>query len=105
MTLGLVLMFAAALPVSAQSFGRGFGGSMSNKKKAVVIGGGAVAGAVLGGVLGGKKGAVLGGVLGAGAGTGYVYVKGKREQDRYGYYGDDYRYRDGYRYSRRNRRF
>jgi osmotically inducible lipoprotein OsmB len=104
MTLGLILMFAAAMPVSAQWGYRDRG--MSNKKKALIIGGGAAAGAALGAVLGGKKGAVIGGVLGAGGGTGYVVLKERRDRDRYGYYDgrDDYRYRDGYRYSRRYRR-
>jgi hypothetical protein len=92
--LSLVLLFAAALPASAQSR---FGGSMSKKEKVVSIGGGAAAGAIIGGLLGGKKGAVLGGLLGAGAGTGYVYIKGKREEDRYGRYG---RY-ERYNYNRR----
>ena len=104
LALSLVVMFAAVAPASAQSR---FGGSMSTKKKAVIIGGGAVAGAVLGGILGGKKGAVLGGVLGGGGGAGYVYYKGKREEDRYGRYDDyrDYRsYRGRDRYSRSYRR-
>jgi len=97
MVLGLVIMFAAVMPASAQS---SFGGSMSTKKKVGIIGGGAVAGAVIGGLLGGKKGAVVGAVAGGGGGAGYVYYKGKQEEDRYGYY--DYRdYRrsrnDGYR--------
>lgn len=104
--LGLVIMLAAVVPVNAQSFG----GSMSNKKKVAIIAGGAAAGAVIGGLLGGKKGAIIGGVAGGGAGTGYVYYKGKQEEDRYGYYGygDDYYYdryeqrRDARRYARRS---
>lgn|SRR5262249_36428653 len=96
-TLGLALLLAATSIASAQSR---FGGSMSTKEKAAYIGGGAAAGALLGGLLGGKRGAVLGGLLGAGGGAGYVYYKGRQEQDRYGrYYGyRDYNYRDyGYR--------
>jgi hypothetical protein len=99
--LSLALLFAIAIPASAQSR---FGGSMSTKKKVGIIGGGAAAGAIVGGLLGGKKGAVIGGLLGAGGGAGYVYVEGRRERDRYGeygYYRDDYR-RDNYR--RFNRR-
>ncbi|HEY9230757.1 MAG TPA: hypothetical protein VIS78_01385 [Blastocatellia bacterium] len=92
--LSLALLFAIVAPVSAQER---FGGSMSTRKKAGIIAGGAAAGALLGGLMGGKKGAVVGGLLGAGGGTGYVYYRGKREQERYGYYGDDrYRYY-GYR--------
>jgi hypothetical protein len=79
--LSLVLMFAAAVPASAQS---SFGGSMSTKSKVKYIGGGAAAGAIIGGLLKGKKGAIIGGLLGGGAGAGYVYIKGKREEDRYG---------------------
>jgi hypothetical protein len=107
-TLSLVVLFAAAMPASAQSR---FGGSMSTKKKAGIIAGGAAAGAVIGGLLGGKKGAVLGGVLGGGGGAGYVYYKGKQEEDRYGYYDGyrDYRgyrgYRSRDRYSRSYRRY
>ena len=105
MTLGLLLMFAAAMPADAQWW-RDRDRGLSNKKKALIIGGGAAAGAALGAVLGGKKGAVIGGVLGAGGGTGYVVLKDRRDRDRYeGFYGrDNYRYRDGYRYSRRYRR-
>ena len=90
--LGLTLLLAATSIASAQSR---FGGSMSTKEKAAYIGGGAAAGAVLGGLLGGKRGAVLGGLLGAGGGTGYVYYKGRQEEQRYGrYYGyRDYDYR------------
>lgn len=94
LALGLVLLFAAVTPISAQDFG----GRMSNGKKTAIIGGGAVAGAVIGGLLGGKKGAVIGGLLGGGSGAGYVYYKGKQDEERYGYYGyrnDRYRnYRD-----------
>ena len=98
-TLGLVLLFAATNTANAQSFG----GRTSTKEKAAYIGGGAAAGALIGGLLGGKKGAVIGGLLGAGGGTGYVYYKGKREEDRYGrYYGyrdnRDYRAYDERRY-------
>jgi uncharacterized membrane protein YebE (DUF533 family) len=113
-TLSLVVLFAAAMPASAQSRYRdrsSFGGSMSTKKKVGIIAGGAAAGAVLGGLLGGKKGAVLGGLLGGGGGTGYVYYKGKQEEDRYGRY-DGYRsnrnyraYRSNDRYSRSYRRY
>lgn len=90
MALSLVLMFAAVIPASAQSR---FGGSMSTKSKIKYIGGGAAAGAIIGGLLKGKKGAVIGGLLGGGAGAGYVYVKGKREEDRYESYGRYYRSR------------
>ncbi len=100
MMLGLAIMMAAAMPASAQSLG----GSMSTKEKVATIGGSAAAGAVLGGLLKGKKGAVIGGLIGAGAGTGYVYIKGKREEDRYERYGYG-RYDRGrdryYRYARR----
>jgi len=103
LVLSLALLFAIAVPASAQSR---FGGSMSTKKKVGVIGGGAAAGALLGGLLKGKKGAVIGGLIGAGAGAGYVYVEGKREEDRYGEYGY-YRYRGGddYRRFAQKRRF
>ncbi|HJQ70551.1 MAG TPA: hypothetical protein VKA70_16355 [Blastocatellia bacterium] len=100
--LSLALLLAVAMPASAQSR---FGGSMSTKKKVGIIAGGAAAGALLGGVINGKKGAVLGGVIGGGAGAGYVYIEGKREEDRYAEY-DYYRYRDYRRddYRRFNRR-
>ena len=42
-------------------------------RKAINIGGGAVAGAILGAVLGGKKGALIGAAIGAGGG--YVATK------------------------------
>jgi hypothetical protein len=102
LTLSLVLIFAAVAPISAQDFG----GHMSNGKKTAIIAGSAAAGAVIGGLLGGKKGAVIGGLLGGGGGTGYVYYKGKREEDRYGRYYRDYRnrnYRDYGRYDGRGR--
>lgn len=38
-------------------------------RKAINIGGGALAGAVVGGLLGGRKGAVIGGLAGAGTGA------------------------------------
>jgi hypothetical protein len=83
-TLGLALLFAATNTANAQSFG----GRTSTREKAAYIGGGAAAGALIGGLLGGTKGAVIGGLLGAGGGTGYVYYKGKQDEDRYGrYYG------------------
>lgn len=88
--LGLALLLAVAMPASAQSR---FGGSMSTKKKVGIIAGGAAAGALIGGMMNGKKGAVIGGVIGGGAGAGYVYIEGKREEDRWAEY-DDYRYRD-----------
>ncbi len=97
-TLGLALLFAATNTANAQSFG----GRMSTKQKAAYIGGGAVAGALIGGLLGGKKGAVIGGLLGAGGGTGYVYYKGNREEDRYGRY---YGYRDNRDYRSYDRRY
>jgi uncharacterized membrane protein YebE (DUF533 family) len=90
--LSLVLMFAAAMPASA-SAQSSFGGSMSTKSKIKYIGGGAAAGAIIGGLLSGKKGAVIGGLLGGGAGAGYVYIKGKREEDRYGRYYRQRRFR------------
>jgi len=89
--LGLALLFVAmASTTNAQSFGR-----LSNGEKAGYIAGGAAAGAVIGGLLGGTKGAVIGGLLGAGGGTGYVYYKNQRDNDRYfGYRGHrDYDYR------------
>lgn len=102
-TLGLAILCVATTTANAQSFG----GRTSTKEKAAYIGGGAVAGALIGGLLGGKKGAVIGGLLGAGGGTGYVYYKGKQEEDRYGrYYGyrdnRDYRAYDERRYSYRD---
>lgn len=98
MVLSLALLFAIAIPASAQSR---FGGYMSTKKKVGIIGGGAAAGAIVGGLLGGKKGAIVGGLLGAGGGAGYVYIEGKRQEDRYGEY-DYYRYRENRRFNRRN---
>jgi hypothetical protein len=91
-TLGLAMLLAATNTANAQSFG---GRRTSTKEKAAYIGGGAAAGALIGGLLGGKKGAVIGGLLGAGGGTGYVYYKGKQEEDRYGRY---YGYRDNRNY-------
>ena len=98
-TLGLMLLFAATNTANAQSFGD----RLSTKEKAAYIGGGAAAGALIGGLLGGTKGAVVGGLLGAGGGTGYVYYKGRQEQDRYGRYhgyrdNRDYRVHDEWRY-------
>lgn len=106
MTLSLVLLFAAAMPANAQWRGRDR--DMSNKKKALIIGGGAAAGAALGALLGGKKGAIIGGVVGAGGGTGYVVLKDRRDRDRdrFGYYGrNDRRFRDNYRSYRSYRRY
>ncbi|MEW6130650.1 MAG: hypothetical protein AB1757_26705 [Acidobacteriota bacterium] len=91
--LSLVIMFGAVNAVNAQNFG----GSMSTKDKVKWIGGAAAAGAVIGGLLNGKKGAVIGAAVGAGAGAGTVYIKGKREEERYGRYYDR-RYRDNDRY-------
>lgn len=93
-TLGLALLLAAGSTANAQSR---FGGRMSTKEKAAYIGGGAAAGALIGGLLGGRKGAVIGGLLGAGGGTGYVYYRGRQQEDRYG---PNYGYRDyrGYDY-------
>ncbi|HYP29350.1 MAG TPA: hypothetical protein VE262_21745 [Blastocatellia bacterium] len=108
MTLGLLLMFAAAMPASAQWRNREWRDrGLSKKEKAAIIGGGAAAGVALGALLGGKKGAIIGGVLGAGGGTGYVVLKDRNDdRDRDGYYGrGNYRYRDGYRSSRRDRRW
>ncbi len=98
-TLGLMLLFVAASSANAQSFG----GRMSTGEKAGYIGGGAAAGAVIGGLLGGRKGAIIGGALGVAGGTGYVYARGREEQDRYGRdygyrYNDNNRLRDGNRY-------
>src|SRR5262249_30369169 len=90
--LSLAILLAAVAPVSAQSWSR-FGGSMTGRQKATYIGGGAAAGAVIGGLLNGRKGAVIGGLLGAGAGAATVYIKGRREEDRYRY---DSRYYNGY---------
>jgi hypothetical protein len=45
-------------------------------RKAVNIGGGALAGAVVGGLLGGRRGAAIGGL--AGAGTGYLVTRKQR---------------------------
>src|SRR5215813_10385577 len=85
LVLGLALM-CAAVPANAQSYYRDRNG-MSTQKKALVIGGSAAAGAVIGGLLGGKKGALIGGLLGGGAGTGYVVLNRRRDNDdRYGYY-------------------
>src|SRR5262249_61750236 len=75
-----LVIFAAVIPASAQS---PFGGSMSNGEKAGIIAGGAAAGAVIGGLLGGKKGAIIGGVAGAGGGAGYVYIRGRQEEERW----------------------
>ena len=91
-TLSLTLLLAVTSTANAQSFG----GRLSTKEKAAYIGGGAAAGALIGGLLGGKKGAVIGGLLGAGGGTGYVYYKGKQDENYYGY--RDYRYRGYNRY-------
>lgn len=92
-TLGLALLLAAGSAANAQTR---FGGRTSTKEKIGYIGGGAAAGALIGGLLGGKKGAVIGGLLGAGGGTGYVYYKGRQDEDRYRRYSDyrDYRYND-----------
>lgn len=105
MTLGLLLMFAAAMPASAQWRNREWRDrGLSNKEKAAIIGGGAAAGVALGALLGGKKGAIIGGIVGAGGGTGYVVLKDRNDRDRDGYYGrGDYRYRNGYRSYRRDR--
>ena len=90
-----LLFVATASTANAQSFR----GRLSNGEKAGYIAGGAAAGAVIGGLLGGGKGAVIGGLLGAGGGTGYVYYRDQRDNDRsYGYRGyDDHRYNRDYR--------
>jgi len=115
LALGFALL-CAAVPASAQSYYRDRD-RMSTQKKALVIGGSAAAGAVIGGLLGGKKGALIGGLLGGGAGTGYVVLNGRRNNDdRYGYYDSygryhyydrvydrdygRYRYSDSYRWRR-----
>jgi hypothetical protein len=90
--LGLLIMFAAVVPASAQSRYRFRDRGLSTKEKVGIVAGGAVAGAIIGGLLGGKKGAVIGGVVGGGAGGGYVYHRHRQEQDRYDRYGY-YRYR------------
>jgi hypothetical protein len=91
--LSLVIMFGAVSVSNAQSFG----GRMSTRDKVKWIGGGAAAGAVIGGLLNGKKGAAIGAAVGGAAGAGTVYIKGKREEERYGRYYDR-RYDNNSRY-------
>ena len=79
--LSLLVMFAAVSPASAQRRWRDRDRDMSNGAKAGVIAGGAVAGAVIGGLLKGKTGAVVGGLIGGGAGTGYVLLKDRNDND------------------------
>lgn len=100
-TLGLAILLAVGSTANAQSR---FGGRLSTKEKVGIIGGGAAAGALLGGLMGGKKGAVIGGLLGAGGGTGYVYYKGRQDDERYGRYYDYRDYRDYRGYSSREYR-
>jgi hypothetical protein len=94
-----MIMFVAVAPASAQSRyrDRWRDNGLSTKEKVAVIGGGAAAGAIIGGLLGGKKGAIIGGVLGGGAGTGYVIVKEKTD--------DDDRWERPYRGRYENRRY
>ena len=96
--LSLVIMFGAVSVSNAQSFG----GRMSTRDKVKWIGGGAAAGAVIGGLLNGKKGAAIGAVVGGAAGAGTVYIKGRRDEERYGRYYDR-RYYDNGRYYDYNR--
>jgi hypothetical protein len=104
MVLGLMIMFAAVMPASAQSRYRGRDRGLSTKEKIGIVAGGAAVGAIIGGLLGGKKGAVLGGVAGGGAGGGYVYYKHRQEDDRYERYGySRYRGYRGERYYRSRR--
>ena len=96
--LSLVIMFGAVSVSNAQSFG----GRMSTRDKVKWIGGGAAAGAVIGGLLNGKKGAAIGAVVGGAAGAGTVYIKGRRDEERYGRYYDRRYYNNGryYDYNR-----
>jgi hypothetical protein len=93
--LSLVIMFGAVSVSNAQSFG----GRMSTRDKVKWIGGGAAAGAVIGGLLNGRKGAAIGAVVGGAAGAGTVYVKGRRDEERYGRYYENGRYYDNGRYN------
>jgi len=99
--LALAIMLSATIPASAQSFG---GDRRSTGEKVAIIAGSAAAGALLGGLLKGGKGALIGGAIGGGAGTTYVYIQGRRDRERYGYYtdgryyGDDGYYRNWNRY-------
>ena len=52
-------------------------------RKAVNIGGGAVAGAIVGGLIGGKRGVVIGGAAGAGGGAIFHHYQGKRHRRHY----------------------
>jgi len=115
LVLSSIVLLAAVAPASAQERRwRDRDRDMSNRAKVGVIAGGAAAGALIGGLLKGKKGAILGGLIGGGAGTGYVLIKDRDNDDRwrgrfrnnqfrrfenrrdlrvrdYGYYGNDYR--------------
>ena len=97
--LSLIVVFAAVSPASAQRRWRDR--DLSNGAKAGVIAGGAVAGAVIGGLLKGKTGAVVGGLIGGGAGTGYVLLRDRNNNDGR-YYG---RYRNNEYRGFENRRF
>jgi hypothetical protein len=50
-------------------------------RKAINIGGGALAGALVGGLIGGRKGALIG--TAAGAGGGYIFHKKQRPKNHY----------------------
>jgi hypothetical protein len=54
-------------------------------RKAVNIGGGALAGAVIGGLLGGKKGVAIGGLAGAGTGALVTHKQRPKHYTRYYY--------------------
>jgi hypothetical protein len=90
------MLGATSIPAGAQSFG---GDRRSTGEKAAIIAGSAAAGALLGGLLKGGKGALVGGLVGGGAGTAYVYIQGRRDTNRYGYYDRYGYYRNGRYYS------
>lgn len=86
MVLSLVVLFAAVAPASAQGRDRWWRDrdrGLSTGAKVGTIAGGAAAGALIGGLLKGKTGALVGGLIGGGAGTGYVLLKDRDDDDRW----------------------
>ncbi len=73
------LSVSTATPAAAQS--------SDAWKSAAIIGGTTIAGAVIGGKVAGKKGALIGGA--AGATTGYVIDRHRRQSEYNNYYGND----------------
>jgi osmotically inducible lipoprotein OsmB len=89
-TFVMMVMLAISIPMlsgtaAAQSYGVSRPNIYNRHRKAVNIGGGALAGALLGALLGGKKGALIGAAVGAAGGAIVTKKQAPRNYYRYGY--------------------